>query len=413
MTSATILHADLDAFYASVEQLLHPELRGKAIAVGGGVVLAASYEAKAFGVQGGMSGRRAKQLCPHLQFVGGHFREYQRLGDQVMAVLEDFTPHVQRISIDEAFLDVAGSTHLFGSPRVIAERIRSRVRDEIGLPISVGVAANKHLAKIASQVAKPDGLVVVDPEHELEFLHPLPVGLVWGIGPVTQQKLAEKGIHTIGQLAASPNQSLEHFLGRALGSKVGALANNQDHRKVQPNGRAGSVGAQSALGRRVPTDELLGAVLGHLADRVASRLRAKQRAGRTVTVRVRFAGMKAVTRSHTSDAPVSSTLTLTETAEVLVRKALADHPAEAEVSLLAISVSNLVDQPVLQLELPVLPDDAVRPGSPTGAARWAIDHSMDEVRRRFGRAAVGYAAVALSPHSSVPDEFRELAEHEL
>jgi DNA polymerase-4 len=300
MTSATILHADLDAFYASVEQLLHPELRGKAIAVGGGVVLAASYEAKAFGVQGGMSGRRAKQLCPHLQFVGGHFREYQRLGDQVMAVLEDFTPHVQRISIDEAFLDVAGSTHLFGSPRVIAERIRSRVRDEIGLPISVGVAANKHLAKIASQVAKPDGLVVVDPEHELEFLHPLPVGLVWGIGPVTQQKLAEKGIHTIGQLAASPNQSLEHFLGRALGSKVGALANNQDHRKVQPNGRAGSVGAQSALGRRVPTDELLGAVLGHLADRVASRLRAKQRAGRTVTVRVRFAGMKAVTRSHTT-----------------------------------------------------------------------------------------------------------------
>jgi DNA polymerase-4 len=413
MTSATILHADLDAFYASVEQLLHPELRGKAIAVGGGVVLAASYEAKAFGVQGGMSGRRAKQLCPHLQFVGGHFREYQRLGDLVMAVLEDFTPHVQRISIDEAFLDVAGSTHLFGSPRVIAERIRSRVRDEIGLPISVGVAANKHLAKIASQVAKPDGLVVVDPEHELEFLHPLPVGLVWGIGPVTQQKLAEKGIHTIGQLAASPNQSLEHFLGRALGSKVGALANNQDHRKVQPNGRAGSVGAQSALGRRVPTDELLGAVLGHLADRVASRLRAKQRAGRTVTVRVRFAGMKAVTRSQTTPAPVSATLTLTETAEALVRKALADHPGEADISLLAISVSNLVDQPVLQMELPVLPDDAVRPGSPTGAARWAIDHSMDEVRRRFGRAAVGYAAVALSPHSSVPDEFRELAEHEL
>jgi DNA polymerase-4 len=413
MTAATILHADLDAFYASVEQLLHPELRGKAIAVGGGVVLAASYEAKAFGVQGGMSGRRAKQLCPHLQFVGGHFREYQRLGDLVMAVLEDFTPHVQRISIDEAFLDVAGSTHLFGSPRVIAERIRSRVRDEIGLPISVGVAANKHLAKIASQVAKPDGLVVVDPEHELEFLHPLPVGLVWGIGPVTQQKLAEKGIHTIGQLAASPNQSLEHFLGRALGSKVGALANNQDHRKVQPNGRAGSVGAQSALGRRVPTDELLGAVLGHLADRVASRLRAKQRAGRTVTVRVRFAGMKAVTRSQTTPAPVSATLTLTETAEALVRKALADHPGEADISLLAISVSNLVDQPVLQMELPVLPDDAVRPGSPTGAARWAIDHSMDEVRRRFGRAAVGYAAVALSPHSSVPDEFRELAEHEL
>lgn len=413
VTGPNILHADLDAFYASVEQLLDPSLRGKAIAVGGGVVLAASYEAKAYGVQGGMSGRRARELCPHLQFVGGHFSQYQQLADRVMAILGDFTPHVQRISIDEAFLDVAGSTHLFGPPGVIAQRIRQRVRDEIGLPISVGAAATKHLAKIASQVAKPDGLVVVDPAHELEFLHPLPVSLVWGIGPVTQQRLAERGIRTIGQLAASPTDSLEQFLGRALGSKVGALAANRDHRKVQPNGRAGSVGAQSALGRRFPTDELLRSVLGHLADRVATRLRAKQRAGRTVTVRVRFVGMKAITRSRTSAAPLSTTLTLTETAESLVRQALADHPDEHEITLLAISVSNLVDQPVLQMELPVLPDEATRPGSPTGAARWAIDHSMDEVRRRFGRAAVGYAAVALSPMASVPDEFRELAEHEL
>ncbi|MDP2290633.1 MAG: DNA polymerase IV [Actinomycetota bacterium] len=413
MNGPNILHADLDAFYASVEQLLDPSLRGKAIAVGGGVVLAASYEAKAYGVQGGMSGRRARELCPHLQFVGGHFSQYQQLADRVMAVLGDFTPHVQRISIDEAFLDVAGSTHLFGPPGVIAQRIRQRVRDEIGLPISVGAAATKHLAKIASQVAKPDGLVVVDPAHELEFLQPLPVSLVWGIGPVTQQRLAERGIRTIGELAASPTDSLEQFLGRALGSKVGALAANRDHRKVQPNGRAGSVGAQSALGRRFPTDELLRSVLGHLADRVASRLRAKQRAGRTVTVRVRFVGMKAITRSRTSDAPLSTTLTLTETAESLVRQALVDHPDEHEITLLAISVSNLVDQPVLQMELPVLPDEATRPGSPTGAARWAIDHSMDEVRRRFGRAAVGYAAVALSPMASVPDEFRELAEHEL
>ncbi len=409
----TILHADLDAFYASVEQLLDPSLRGRPIAVGGGVVLAASYEAKVFGVQGGMSGWRAKQLCPPLVFVKGHFSEYQRLADRVMAILGDFTPYVQRISIDEAFLDVAGTVHLFGPPASIAQQLRTRVRDEVGLPISVGAAATKHLAKIASQVAKPDGLVVVDPAHEREFLHPLPVGLVWGIGPVTQQRLADRGIHTIGQLAASPTDSLEQFLGRALGSKVGALAANQDHRKVQPNGRAGSVGAQSAFGRRDPTDELLRSVLGYLADRVAGRLRAKQRAGRTVTVRVRFAGMKAVTRSRTGAAPVASTLTLTEIAESLVRQALHDHPTEAQISLLAISVSNLVDQPVLQLELPVLPDDAVRPGSPTGSARWAVDHSMDAVRRRFGRSAVGYAAVALSHQASVPDEFRELAEHEL
>ena len=236
---------------------------------------------------------------------------------------------------------------------------------------------------------------------------------MWGIGPVTQQRLADRGIRTIGELAASPTESLEQFLGRALGSKVGALAANQDHRKVQPNGRAGSVGAQSAFGRRQPTDELVRSVLGHLADRVASRLRAKQRAGRTVTVRVRFAGLKAVTRSRTGGEPMATTLTLTETAETLVRQALSDHPSELEISLLAISVSNLVDQPVLQLELPVLPDEAARPSSPTGSARWAVDHSMDAVRRRFGRAAVGYAAVALSDMASVPDEFRELAEREL
>ncbi len=408
-----ILHADLDAFYASVEQLLDPALLGRAIAVGGGVVLAASYEARAHGVRGGMSGWRAKQLCPNLLFVGGHFGEYQRLADEVMAVFDDFTPLVQRISIDEAFLDVAGSIRLFGSPHTIAVEIRRRVREEIGLPVSIGAARTKHLAKIASQVAKPDGVLVVEPTTERAFLDPLPVGLVWGIGPVTQQRLADRGIYTIGQLADSPSESLEHFLGQALGSKVGALAANVDHRRVQSNSRAGSVGAQSALGRAFPTQEILRAVLGHLSDRVARRLRAKQRAGRTVTVRVRFAGMRSVTRSVTRDEPLAATLTLTETALELVMRALGAHPDEHTISLLAISVSNLVDQPVLQLELPMLPDDAARPGSPTGSARWAVDHSIDAVRRKFGSRAVGYAAVSLSKHGSVPDEFRELAEHEL
>ncbi|MEP7045607.1 MAG: DNA polymerase IV [Ilumatobacteraceae bacterium] len=410
---ATILHADLDAFYASVEQLLHPELRGLPIAVGGGVVLAASYEAKQFGVQGGMSGWRAKKLCPDLLFVHGHFSEYQRLADQVMAVLGDFTPLVQRISIDEAFLDVSGSVHLFGPVEVIGERIRSRVRAEVGLPISVGAARTKHLAKIASQVAKPDGLVVVQPADERAFLDPLPVGLVWGIGPVTRQRLAERGIYNIGQLAQSPDGELQSLLGRALGGKVTALAANDDERRVRPQGRAGSVGAQSAFGRRDASPDLVRSVLGHLADRVAGRLRAKQRAGRTITVRVRFASMRAVTRSHTGAHGVSTTLTLTEIAERLVYKALADHPDHDQVSLLAISVSNLVEQPVLQLELPILPDEAERPGSRVGAARWAVDLSIDAVRERFGRSAVGYAGVVLSKHTSVPDEFRELAEHEL
>jgi DNA polymerase-4 len=207
-TTATILHADLDAFYASVEQLLEPSLRGKPIAVGGGVVLAASYEAKAFGVSGGMSGRRARELCPQLIFVDGHFGDYQRIGDAAINLLNDFTPLVERISIDEAFADVTGCTHLFGAPGEIAKTIRCRVRAEIGLPISIGVARTKHLAKIASQVAKPDGLVVVDPETELHFLHDLPVELMWGVGPVTKARLADIGVHTIGQLAKMPGGSL-------------------------------------------------------------------------------------------------------------------------------------------------------------------------------------------------------------
>src|SRR5215475_5492911 len=226
-TAATILHADLDAFYASVEQLLDPSLRGKPIAVGGGVVLAASYEAKAFGVRGGMPGRRARELCPQLTFVPGHFKEYRRLGDAAIKVLGDFTPLVERISIDEAFADVAGCIHLFGSPPEIAKAIRRRVREELGLPISIGVARTKHLAKIASQVAKPDGLVVVDPETELDFPHDLPVELMWGVGPVTRARLAEIGVHTIGQLAKIPGYSLERLLGRAAGEKLTALAWNR------------------------------------------------------------------------------------------------------------------------------------------------------------------------------------------
>src|SRR4249919_3739835 len=236
-TTATILHADLDAFYASVEQLLDPSLRGKPIAVGGGVVLAASYEAKAFGISGGMSGRRARELCPQLIFVGGHFKEYQRLGDASINVLNDFTPLVERISIDEAFADVVGCTHLFGPPAEIAAEVRRRVRAEVGLPISIGVARTKHLAKIASQVAKPDGLVIVDPETELNFLHDLPVSLMWGVGPTTEARLATIGVTTIGQLAESSPHSVARLLGHAVGKKLTALAWNRDPREIRTHHR--------------------------------------------------------------------------------------------------------------------------------------------------------------------------------
>jgi DNA polymerase IV len=413
-TTATILHADLDAFYASVEQLLDPSLHGKPIAVGGGVVLAASYEAKAFGIRSGMPGRRARELCPQLVFVGGHFKDYQRLGDAAIKVVGDFTPLVERISIDEAFADVAGCTHLFGSPAEIAGTIRRRVRQEIGLPISIGVARTKHLAKIASQVAKPDGLVVVDPATELEFLHDLPVELMWGIGPVSKARLAEIGVHTIGQLARTPGWSIEKLLGTAASEKLTALAWNRDPREIKTHRRAQSAGAQSALGRKPAHEQIFAPTLRHLADRVASRLRAKSRPGRTVTVRVRFADLRSVTRSITLDAPVSATAILAETAEALVSKVLADHPDERSISLLAISVSQLEEYAELQLELPLgLADEKRRPGSKRGMARWMADRAIDAIRDRFGWESVGYASVVLGSSRSVPDAFRELAEKEL
>ncbi|MGB3834233.1 MAG: DNA polymerase IV [Mesorhizobium sp.] len=412
--AANILHADLDAFYASVEQLLNPELRGKPIAVGGGVVLAASYEAKAFGVRGGMAGRKARELCPQLIFVGGHFSEYQSLGDAAIAILGDFTPLVERISIDEAFADVTGSTHLFGTPAEIAAEIRRRVRDRLGLPISVGVARTKHLAKIASQVAKPDGLVVVDPAREIDFLHPLPVGLMWGVGPVTEAKLRDEGIVTIGQLADTPGRSLERLLGPAAGEKLTALAWNRDPREIRTHTRARSAGAQSALGRKPAIEAVFKPAIRHLADRVASRLRAKMLAGRTITVRVRFADMRAVTRSLTLDAPISATAMLAEIAEELVRSALADHPRERFISLVAVSVSHLREQPAIQLDLPFgLPDEKRRPGARQGIARWSADRAMDAVRARFGHDAVGYATAQLDRARSVPDDFRRLAEKDL
>src|SRR5438046_5798753 len=270
-STGTILHADLDAFYASVEQLLDPRLRDKPIAVGGGVVLAASYEARAFGVRSGMPGRRSRQLCPDLVFVGGHFAEYQRLGDAAIGILSDFTPSIERISIDEAFADVAGCTHLFGSPADIARTVRARVRAELGLPLSIGVARTKHLAKIASQVAKPDGLVVVDPDKELAFLHDLPVELMWGVGPVTKARLAESGVHTIGQLARMPGRSLGRLLGPAAGEKLSALAWNRDPREIRTHHRSRSAGAQSAIGRKPATEHIIRPTLAHLADRIGAR----------------------------------------------------------------------------------------------------------------------------------------------
>jgi DNA polymerase-4 len=415
-TQATILHADLDAFYASVEQLLDPSLRNRPIAVGGSVVLAASYEARSYGVSGGMPGWRARQLCGDLLFVGGHFGRYQQFGDDVVSVFHDFTPRVERVSIDEAFLDVSGAIHLFGPPTEIAAAIRRRVRDEIGLPLSIGVARTKHLAKVASQVAKPDGLVTVTPDDERAFLDPLPIRLIWGVGATTERRLHAAGISTIGQLAQAGNPILASLLGQAAGSKLAALSANVDERAVATPARSKSMGAQAALGRREPSPELIRETLGYLADRVAGRLRKARLAGRTVTVRIRFPHMRSVTRSVTLAVAISATLTLTEVAEGLAHAAIADNTRDREITLIAISVSNLHPDHSLQLELPLngpLTErrGAVRrPQSAIEASRWGVDRSVDAIRDKFGRTAVGYAAVTLSGTDRVPEEFRELAE---
>jgi len=257
-------------------------------------------------------------------------------------------------------------------------------------------------------------LVVVDPETELNFLHDLPVELMWGVGPVTRARLAEIGINTIGQLAKMPGWSVERIVGRAVGEKLMALAWNRDPREIRTHHRAQSAGAQSALGKKPAAERLFRPTLRHLADRVATRLRAKSRPGRTVTVRVRFADLRSVTRSITLDAPISATASLAEVAEELVRTALADYPDEKSISLLAISVSHLERHWDVQLELPLgLEDEKRRPGSKRGIARWTADRAIDTIRDRFGWDAVGYGSVMLGLSRSVPDEFRELAEKDL
>jgi DNA polymerase-4 len=409
---ATILHADLDAFYASVEQLLDPSLRGKPVAVGGGVVLAASYEAKAFGVRGGMPGRRARELCPELIFVGGHFSEYQRLGDAAMGVLGDFTPLVERISIDEAFADVCRhrtSVRIAGRDRAT---IRRRVRSELGLPISVGVARTKHLAKIASQVAKPDGLVVVDPATELEFLHALPVELMWGSGRPRPRASPRS--------ACAPSARSPRSAGRArtaarprASEKFSALAWNRDPRAIRTHRRARSAGAQSALGRKPAAERIVRPALRHLADRIGSRLRAKSRHGRTVTVRVRFADLRSVTRSLTLPRRSPQPRSCGDRRGAGARRARRSPAGEVHLA----ARDRGVEPGRAHLSAARASARPARRGAPArrrkGAARWLADRALDKVRDRFGWEAAGYASVVLGSSRSVPDAFRELAEKEL
>jgi DNA polymerase-4 len=375
----TILHADLDSFFASVEQRDDPSLRGRPVIVGGGVVLAASYEAKAHGVRTAMGGRRARRLCPEAIVVPPRMSAYSEASKAVFRVFEDTTPLVEGLSIDEAFLDVRGLERLSGTPTEIAARLRRDVRERVGLPITVGVARTKFLAKVASGVAKPDGLLVVPPDRELAFLHPLPVERLWGVGPVTAERLRRLGIASVGEVAEFPEAALVTVLGRAAGRHLHALAHNRDPRPVERRRRRRSIGSQRA--GRPGSAEALDATLVALVDRVTGRMRTARRVGRTVVLRLRFDDFSRATRSQTLPQATAESQTILAALRELV---LAARPLidDRGLTLVGITVTNLEDERTVQLALPFH-----RP-------RWyALDLALDEVRSRFGAKAVTRAVL--------------------
>jgi DNA polymerase-4 len=378
---ATILHADADAFFASVEQRDDPRLRGCPVIVGTGVVLAASYEAKAHGIHTAMSGRQARRLCPQAIVLRPRMAAYAEASKALYAVFEDTTPLVEALSIDEAFLDVRGMQRIAGTPTEIAVRLRHAVRERVGLSVTVGVARTKFLAKVASALAKPDGLLVVPPADELTFLHPLPVERIWGVGPATAAKLRRRGIATVGELARVAEPVLEAILGRAAARHLHALANNRDPRPVRPRRRRRSIGSQHALGRARKPPEQIDAALIALVDRVTRRLRAARRVGRTVVLRLRFDDFSRATRSHTLPHPTAQTQTILATARSLLTTA---QPVieRRGLTLIGVAIANLDDELPIQLCLPLDPDDSA-----------LLDAALDEIRNRFGPSAITRAVL--------------------
>jgi len=388
---ATILHADVDSFYASVEQRDDPSLRGRPVIVGSGVVLAASYEAKAFGVRTPMGGAQARRLCPQAVVVRPRMEAYSQASKDLFAVFERTTPFVEGISIDEAFLDVGGLRLISGTPTEIAVRLRREVREQVGLPISVGVARTKFLAKVASGVAKPDGLLVVPPDRELGFLHPLPVEALWGVGPVTAAKLRDRGISTVGEVARLGEATLVRWLGRAAGRHLHALAHNRDPRRVDTGRRRRSMGTQRALGRRRRSPEALDADLLALVDRLSRRLRKAHRVCRSITLRLRFDDFSRATRSHTLPEATADTESILAVSRGLLAAAMPTI-RERGITLIGITLSNLHRDDAIQLALPF-----DRP------LAHAMDATLDLVRERFGSKAITRAVLlGRDPGPSVP-----------
>ncbi len=379
--SASILHADLDAFYASVEQRDRPALRGRAMAVGRGVILAASYEARALGVRTAMPIRTARELCPGLITVEPRMDSYTEASRRVFEIFDDTTPLVEPISIDEAFLDVSGLGRLVGSPEMIASELRRRVAADVGLVISVGVARTKFLAKVASGVSKPDGLLIVEPDGELDFLHPLPVGRLWGVGPKTAERLAEKGIVTVGDVAILGEGPLVAILGTGSGRHIHALAHNRDPRPVVTGKRRSSIGSQRALGRRARSFAELETILLELVDRVSRRLRNGHRVGRTLTLRFRFGDFSRDTRSHTLSEATGSTATFLDVSRRLLALRR-DEIEQRKLTLLGLTIANLSPADAVQQSLPF-----------DGRSARQLDETLDAVRDRYGTSSIGRAAL--------------------
>lgn len=388
----SILHADLDSFYASVEQRDDPRLRGRPVIVGGGVVLAASYEAKACGVRTAMGGRQARQLCPAAVFVPPHMSAYAEASRRVFEVFRNTTPLVEGISIDEAFLDVSGLLKVSGTPREIAEKLRADVRCHAGLPISVGAAGSKFVAKVASAVSKPDGLLVVPIGKELDFLHPLPVERLWGVGKVTSEKLHKYGLSTVGDLARTSEAELRMILGRASARHLQALAHARDPRRVQTARRRRSVGAQRALGKGPHTRQDIEAALMMLTDRVCRRMRAAHRRGRSIVLRFRFGDYTRATRSHTLALPTSETAVILTVARAVLSHAM-PLIDERGLTLIGLAVGNLHSDTGTQLTLPF--DESAGHGQ--------LDTAVDSVWNKFGKTALTRGALlGRDPGISVP-----------
>ncbi|MFT3716555.1 MAG: DNA polymerase IV [Gordonia sp. (in: high G+C Gram-positive bacteria)] len=390
-SDASILHADLDSFYASVEQRDDPALRGRPVLVGGGVVLAASYEAKACGVRTPMPGREARALCDTVLGRGRavtvppRFPAYTAASRAVFDVFYDTTPIVEGVSVDEAFLDVAGLTRISGPPVEVAARLRERIRAEVGLPITVGVARTKFLAKVASGAGKPDGLLEVPPERELEFLHPLPVRKIWGVGVKTEQRLAEAGVHTVGDMAALGESGLSALLGGSSGRHLYALSMARDPRRVDTARHRKSIGAQRALGRRVRAEADVEATLIAIVDGLGKRLRAADRLCRTVVLRLRFGDYERATRSRSLAEPTDSTTVLLALARDLFAEALPTI-RDRDCTLIGLSLTNLSRPDAAQLALPLSPADGITEREEREGT--SLDAVVDDLKNRFGSAAV-------------------------